>query len=143
MSRLFPLLGYLSLSLALATPVLADTPNLAPGLWAYTNVTSISGPVSVSPQTTNNQECLKQKDLDKGVDMLNIPQSCTITQADIHRDNTQFAAVCNMSGMKSLYQGHANFHGDHLDGMMNSETDTPLGKMLMNMEFTAKRVGDC
>lgn len=143
MPRFISLLAYFSASLALTAPVLAETPNLSPGLWAYSNQTSISGPVNISPQTTNNQECLKQEDLNKGVEMLNIPDSCKVTQADIYRDKTEFAATCDMSGIPSSYQGHANFHGDHLDGKMTSEMDSPLGKIIMHMNFTAKRVGEC
>lgn len=127
----------------LAANAHADTPNLQPGLWAYTNVTTVEGAVSLPPQTSNNQECLKQADLDKGVDMLNIPEQCTLTRVEISRDNADFAATCNMGGMTSMYNGHTDFLGNKLQGSMDSETDTPLGKMLMNMAFTAKRVGDC
>lgn len=133
----------LTATLLLATHAQAETPNLQPGLWAYTNVTTIEGAVSLPPQTTNNRECLKQEDLDKGVDMLNIPEQCTLTRVDISRDKADFAATCNIGGMTSAYNGHTDFLGDKLQGKMDSETDTPLGKMLMNMAFTAKRVGDC
>jgi hypothetical protein len=136
------LLSFISFA-AFASAALADTPNLQPGLWAYDNVSTIEGPLNLPPQNHSNQECLKQDDLDKGVDMLNIPESCTITRADIYRDKTEFAATCDMSGIASSYQGFANFHGDHLDGKMTSEMDSPLGKIIMHMNFTAKRVGDC
>jgi hypothetical protein len=126
-----------------AAPVLAETPNLQPGLWSYTNSSTIEGPMSIPPQTTSNQECLKQEDLDKGVDMLDIPQKCTVTKADIFRDSTDFAATCDMGGLTSLYKGHASFHGDHLKGKMRSEMNTPLGKVIMNMDFKAKRIGEC
>ncbi len=143
MSRLIHPFFILSSALLVAVPVLAETPNLQPGLWSYTNTTSIEGPMSVAPQTARNQECLTQEDLNKGVEMLNIPKQCTITRADISRDSADYAATCDISGMKSLYKGHTDFHGDHLQGHMQGETDTPLGKMLMKMDFTARRVGEC
>ena len=99
--------------------------------------------MTVAPQTTRNQECLKQEDLDKGVEILNIPRQCSVTRADISRNGADYAATCDIGGMKSLYQGHTTFHGDHLQGNMQGETDTPLGKMIMNMDFTAKRIGQC
>ena len=143
MSSYMRLLTLLAMLFIAATPVLAQTPNLKPGMWAYTNTTTIEGPVTIAPQITSNQECMKQKDLNKGVGMLNIPKQCSITKVDIFHDGTQFAASCNFSGITAVYQGHAAFHGDHLEGKMTSETDTPLGKMIMDMNFTAKRIGSC
>ena len=133
----------LTAMLLMANSAKAETPNLQPGLWANTNVTTIEGAVSVPQQTTNNQECLTQKQLDKGVDMLNIPEQCSLSQVDISRDQADFAATCNMAGMTSVYQGHTDFNGNSLKGSMRSETDTPMGVMLMTMAFTAERVGDC
>lgn len=143
MSRFSHLFTILTSALMVAGPVLAETPNLYPGLWSYTNSTTVEGPMSMPPQTASNKECLKQEDLNKGVDMLNIPEQCTITQADIFRDRADFAATCNLSGMTSSYKGHTAFHGDRLEGKMTSETDTPLGKMIMKMDFKAKRIGEC
>lgn len=37
-------------------------------------------------QTNSNQECLTQEDC-RGVDVLNIPESCNVTQTDIKHDN--------------------------------------------------------
>jgi hypothetical protein len=140
MRIVFPVLTVLPL---MASVAFADTPNLQPGLWAYTHITTIEGAVSLPPQSSKNQECLQQQDLDKGVDMLNIPEQCTLTRVDIKRDRADFAASCDIGGMTSSYEGHTDFNGDTLEGQMQSETDTPLGKMLMNMTFNAKRVGDC
>lgn len=142
MLRVSQLLPLITLILA-AQPILAETPNLQPGLWAYDTVSTIEGPLNLPPQNTSNQECLTQEDLNKGVDMLNIPEQCQLTQTDIAHDRADFAATCMMGGMSSIYKGHTLFKGDHLDGMMRSETDTPLGKMIMNMTFKAKRVGGC
>lgn len=140
MRIVFPVLTVLPL---MASVAFADTPNLQPGLWAYTHITKIEGAVSLPPQSSKNQECLQQQDLDKGVDMLNIPEQCTLTRVDIKRDRADFAASCDIGGMTSSYEGHTDFNGDTLEGQMQSETDTPLGKILMNMTFNAKRVGDC
>lgn len=143
MPRFVSLTSLVCSAVLFSTPVLADTPNLHPGLWAYDTVSTVEGPVNLPPQNVKNQECLTQQDLDKGVDMLNIPEQCTPTRTDIGRDRADFAATCNMGGMNSVYQGHSTFSGDQLQGQMRSETDTPLGKMIMNMNFTAKRIGEC
>lgn len=143
MLRVSQLLTLTMLSWLVAGPVMAETPNLQPGLWAYDTVSTIEGPLNLPPQNTSNQECLTQDDLNKGVDMLNIPEQCQLTQTDISHERADFAATCMMAGMSSVYKGHTLFNGDQLNGMMRSETDTPLGKMIMNMTFKAKRVGGC
>ena len=143
MPRFVSLISLISSALLFTVPALAETPNLQPGLWAYDTVSIVEGPVNLPPQNMQNEECLTQQDLNKGVDMLNIPEQCRLTQTDIGRDRADFAATCNMGGMNSVYKGHSTFNGDRLQGQMRSETDTPLGKMIMNMTFKAKRVGEC
>ncbi|MTI64086.1 DUF3617 family protein [Methylophaga sp.] len=133
-----------SLSTALlSSTASAETPNLVPGLWAYTHTTRIEGPVSVEPQTTKNQQCVTQADLDKGIDVLEIPENCKLTRVDIERDRADYAAQCDMQGMQSRFSGYATFHGEQMQGKMHSEMDTPLGKMLMKMDYKAQRMGNC
>lgn len=126
-----------------STATSAETPNLVPGLWTYTHTTRIEGPVAVQPQTAENQQCVTQADLDKGVDVLELPKNCTLTRVDIQRDRADYAAQCNMQGMQSRFSGYATFHGKHMQGQMSSEMDTPLGKMQMKMDYQAQRQGDC
>lgn len=143
MPRFVFLISVLCSAVLVAAPVMAESPNLQPGLWAYDTVSTVEGPVNLPPQNMKNKECLTQQDLDKGVDMLNIPKQCTLTRTDIRRDRADFAATCTMGGMNSFYQGHSIFSGNQLNGQMRSETQTPLGPMIMNMTFKAKRVGEC
>lgn len=122
---------------------LAETPNLQPGLWAYTSNTSIEGPMNIPPQTNSNQECLTQEKLDKGIDVLNIHESCNVTQADIKRDRVDYAASCNMEGMTMMFKGYANFHGNRLEGKMTSDMNSPLGPMVMKTDYQGERIGEC
>ncbi|MCC5797006.1 MAG: DUF3617 family protein [Methylophaga sp.] len=126
-----------------AAAVMADTPNLAPGLWTHTTTSTIEGPVSFPAQTETHQECLKQDDLDKGLDLLDLPDDCAVSKADISHDRMDFAMQCNVEGMQAKFTGHATFHGNRMQGQMSSDMDTPMGKMQMNMNYTAERVGDC
>lgn len=125
------------------TAALADTPNLEPGMWSYTSTSTIEGPVNLPPQTDTNQECLTQQQLNKGIDMLNIPKECDVTRADISRDRVDYAASCNIQGITTIFEGFATFHGTRIEGKMTSDIDTPLGKMLMKTDYTAERVGNC
>ncbi|MDO8827543.1 DUF3617 family protein [Methylophaga sp.] len=126
-----------------STQALAETPNLQPGLWAYTSNTSIEGPMNMPPQKNSNQECLTQAKLDQGIDVLNIPKSCNVTQADIKRDRVDYAASCNMEGITTLFKGYATFHGNSLKGKMSSDMNTPLGPMTMKTDYQGERIGDC
>lgn len=129
--------------LLLSTTAVAETPDLQPGLWAYHSTATIEGPMNLPPQTSRNQECLTQQKLDNGIDALNIPESCTVSRADIKRSRVDYAASCTIQGVTTLFEGYATFHGTHLEGKMSSSMETPLGKMLMKTEYTAKRIGEC
>ena len=141
--RYFIYFSTLCITAALALPALAETPNLKPGLWSYKSTSTMEGPMNVPPQTSNNQECLTQSQLDKGINVLNIPKSCDVTQTDITRERVDFAANCNVEGMTTVFKGYATFHGTHLEGKMTSEMNTPIGPMIMKTDYKAERVGDC
>jgi hypothetical protein len=129
--------------MTICLPVHAETPNLQPGIWAHTTTTTIEGPMSLQPQTSTNQECLTQAQIDKGVNMLEIPQQCIVQKVKVLRDSADFAVDCDIQGIKNHFIGHTNFHGDHMDGQMSSEMNSPMGVMVMKMNFTAKRIGAC
>ncbi|MCX4193185.1 DUF3617 domain-containing protein [Methylophaga sp. OBS1] len=133
-----------ALSTVLLAPVAsAETPDLKPGLWVYTHNTEIEGPMSIAPQTSENKQCVTQADLDKGLDVLEIPKNCKLTRVDIQPARADYAAICDMQGMQTRFSGYATFHGERMQGQMNSEMDTPLGKMIMKMDYEAHRQGDC
>jgi len=141
--RLTFLFSLLTSALMIATPALAETPNLKPGLWSYTTTTTIDGPMTLAPKTSSSKECLTQEQIDKGIDMLDIPEQCAVLKADVLRDSSDFALSCNMQGIKTMFKGNAAFHGELMDGKMDGEMNTPLGPMLMKMNFVSKRVGEC
>jgi len=122
---------------------MAETPNLNPGLWSHTTITTVEGPVSLSPQTAINEECLTQAQIDEGINMLDVPKSCSITNVKILRDTADFAVSCNIQGLKNDFVGNAAFHGDNMNGKMSSQMESPIGTMVMKMTFDAKRVGAC
>ena len=135
---------FFALCAALMAPIAsAETPDLKPGMWVYTHNTQIEGPMKIAPQTSENRQCVTQADLDKGVDVLEIPKNCKLTRVDIKSERADYAAICDMQGMQTRFSGYATFHGERMQGQMNSEMDTPLGKMTMKMDYQARRQGDC
>lgn len=143
MSRYTPVLVTVSMIILSSIAFADETPNLAPGLWSYTHTTRIEGPMSIEPQTASNQQCITQADIDKGLGVIDLPEGCQLTRAEIQRDRADYAAECDMQGMQSRFNGYATFHGKQMQGQMNSEMDTPLGKMLMKMDYQAEHQGDC
>lgn len=133
----------LSITWLMIAPALADTPNLHPGMWSHHSTTTFEGPIPLPSQQDSDQHCFTQQDLDKGIDVLSIPKACTITRADIKRDRADYAANCNREGMNAEITGHARFHGERMDGSMNSEMHTPMGTMTMLIHYQAQRIGDC
>lgn len=129
--------------LFITSSAMAEKPDLQPGLWSHTSTSTIEGPMSIPSQAVTNQECLTQEELDKGIDVLNIPEECTVTKANITRARVDYAASCNMQGMTTVFQGYATFHGTRVEGKMTSDMDTPLGKMLMRTDYSGERIGDC
>jgi hypothetical protein len=89
------------------------------------------------------QECFSQAQFNKGVNMLNIPQSCQLKTLSVAATRTDFTALCDIAGLATSYVGHANFHVTKLDGEMLGQTQTPFGPITMKAVFTAKRLGAC
>ncbi|WP_417583811.1 DUF3617 domain-containing protein [Nitrincola sp.] len=121
----------------------AETPNLTPGLWSHTNTMSIDGPIQIPGQTETQQECITQDDIDQGADLLEAPQSCSITRMDISRDNMHYAMTCSEQGMTYTMEGQMTFMGEHMEGQMTGTMDSPMGSMNMKVDTKAERVGEC
>lgn len=121
----------------------AEAPNINPGFWQHKTSMSLQGPMNMPAQVTTDQECITQADIDKGADIIDLPSGCSITQMDIRRDNMDYGMQCDMQGLKADFTGTMRFNGDQMDGSMRSDVDTPMGKMTMQMETQAQRIGDC
>lgn len=130
-------------SLFISQPLMAETPNLNPGLWSHKSVTTIRGPIEIPPQTHTHEQCITKADLDQGIDALDIPENCQVTRADIQRDRVDYAARCEMEGATTDFDGYATFDGDQMQGQLASEMQTAVGVMTMRIDYQAERVGDC
>lgn len=122
---------------------MADTPNLNPGLWAHTTTSTIEGPFSLPAHSQTHQHCLQQDDLDNALELLELPNDCSVSNADIHRDRMDFAMQCVIEGVAVQFTGYASFHGSRMQGQMRSDMATPMGKMQLIMHYNAERVADC
>lgn len=141
MQRFFYFTGIISVLFSL--PLMAETPNLNPGLWSHKSITTIKGPVEIAPQSHTHEQCVTEADLEQGIDALDIPENCNVTHADLQRDRVDYAARCNMEGAKTDFEGYATFDGEQMQGQMASEMQTIVGVMIMRIDYQAERIGDC
>ncbi len=127
----------------LSSNVLAETPNINPGFWEHNTRISLQGPFNLPAQVNSDQECITQADIDKGIDVIDLPSGCSLTEYDIQSDKADYTMVCDIEGMRAEFKGRMQFQGDRMSGNMTSEVESPLGVMTMQMETEAQRVRDC
>ncbi len=130
--------------LALSANAGADMPNINPGMWEYTNTTSIEGPQSMPQQTDTHRECVTREDLEQREEMLEVPEDCTLNDVNMDADGVVYSMSCTdpMGGTMTM-DAEMHFHGDRSEGVMRSEIDTPIGTMNMRVEIRGERTGDC
>ena len=133
----------LTSSILFSTTILAETPNINPGYWQHNTSLSLQGPFNLPPQVTTDQECITQADIDKGVEVLDLPKECSLITYDIRKDSADYSMQCDIEGMRAEFTGRLNFYGDNMTGSMSSDVETPLGVMTMQMESEARRIRDC
>lgn len=126
-----------------SSTAIAETPNINPGLWQHKTSMSLQGPMNMPPQVSTDKECITQTDIDKGIDFIDLPSGCNMTQVNIRRDSMDYGMQCDMQGLRADFTGTMRFNGHQMDGSMSSHVDTPMGKMTMQMETEAHRIGDC
>lgn len=138
----------LAASLALSAPLLADTPNVQPGLWEISSHMTGTGFMPVEDQTSTETQCLSEEDIRNG-GLMDFPldEGCRLTGRDYGRDSASVAWICDMSanGIKMTGNGEAvmQFRGESSDGTMRMRLNTPMGEMNMNATIKARRIGDC
>ncbi len=142
--RFYALLtAMLTTSVVFSSALMAETPNIKPGFWQHNTSLSLQGPFNMPPQVTTDQECVTQADIDKGVDVLDLPPGCSLTHYNIRRDSADYSMKCDIQGMRADFTGKLNFHGDTMNGSMSSDVETPMGVMTMLMQTEARRLRDC
>ncbi|HSP00620.1 MAG TPA: DUF3617 domain-containing protein [Thioalkalivibrio sp.] len=126
----------------ISLPALAVEPNIEPGQWEYTNVTTFEG-VPMPDQTHSAQECVTAEDIKKGEAFLEEAEECQVTNMDMRRDGMTYTMVCTQQGMEMHMDADMRFGGDTVNGTMRTRMDTPMGPMNMNMKIQGRRIGDC
>lgn len=145
LSTLFaPLIAAALLALPLSAAAEEEAPNLKPGQWEFTSVTSVEGDLPIPEQTDTHQECLTQEDIDEAnIGMLEEEESCDLLEKNGRSDGMSFRMACSGQGGEATIVGDMRYFGDRIEGDMTVETAMPMGKMTMNTTIEGKRLGDC
>ncbi|WP_018870090.1 MULTISPECIES: DUF3617 family protein [unclassified Thioalkalivibrio] len=130
--------------LALPVAAQAETPNLEPGEWEYTHTTTIEGMPQMQDQVEVTRECVTQEDIEKGEDVIEVPEECTLDHVDVRSDGADFAMTCtDPQGGRATMEGEMRFMGTRSEGTMTTDVDSPMGPMTIIMEIEGERIGDC
>ena len=133
-----------TLFLGLAASAVAETPNIEPGLWEYSNKMSFSGDIPIPDQEQTTEECLTDEDIAEGEAFLDNVEACEITHKDLRRDGMNYVMTCNQAeGMQMTMEANMQFNGDSANGTITGNMETPMGAMAMNITMTGRRIGDC
>lgn len=134
-----------ALAAAFAMPVVADTPNVNPGMWETTSTVTIeSEQFPIPPRTDTTSECLTEERIADGMAFLNDSEECQFTDKDLRSDGMDYTMVCSSpDGGTVTMNASLKFNGDSMDGEINGDVDSPMGVMKMSIEMQGRRTGDC
>src|SRR5690554_3593703 len=115
-----------TLFLGLAASAVAETPNIEPGLWEYSNKMSFSGDIPIPDQEQTTEECLTSEDIAEGEAFLDDVEECDITRKDLRRDGMNYVMTCNQAeGMQMTMEANMQFNGDSANGTITGNMETP------------------
>ncbi|WP_406672304.1 DUF3617 domain-containing protein [Natronospira sp.] len=125
----------------------ADTPNIEPGMWEHTNVTTFEGgAMGEQEETSTEQECITQEEIDDRDFFAELDgvEECTITDQNVSSSGMSYSMSCeHESGMSVEMDANMSFHGTTMSGEMHGKLVTPMGEMSMKVISEGERIGDC
>lgn len=137
-----------ALSVLIAVPALAsaETPNINPGQWEYSNTMRMTAGGNAMPaQKTRNKDCVRKEDITDpdlfGGDEL---KNCDVSGLEQSRSRLRYTLSCpGPDGSPYTMTADIKLQGDTMEGTMTGDMKSPMGPMKMRMELTGKRIGDC
>lgn len=111
-----------------------------PGLWE--TVTTRTNPMTGEPITETRTECVQESQFDPA-SMMQGAQGCNLIEDSLQGDTLQFLMECDMEGGQATIDGQFQTDGETGTGNMDMSVNAGGMQMEMNMNWTAKRIGDC
>lgn len=127
------------------TAVVAETPDIEPGLWRYVNTTVMEGgAIDRQEQENSHQQCVTESDLEDPDFMLEDVENCEISNRSLSASGMEYTMRCEeQSGMVVTMDGDIDFFGDRMEGRMTGKMVSPMGEMDMDVTMEAERIGEC
>ncbi|WP_181919370.1 DUF3617 family protein [Alkalilimnicola ehrlichii] len=131
--------------LALLTPLVAgaDQVNVVPGQWEFENTTRIQGDETFPDQVFTDSVCVTEEDLQGERIFMTDVEGCQVGDLAVSRDRMDGFMVCSEAGVDVHMSVAMRFHGETMEGTIESEMDTPIGPMQMSTALVGQRVGAC
>ena len=125
----------------------ADAPNMQAGEWEITTRTLMPGmPMQVPPQTV--RICISKQDIADGQKTMpgamgTGKNNCEFVNRSFSGNKASFKMVCS-GEHKATMTGEMTYSGSSYSGKSRMEmAGGPQGNMVVDSEYSAKRVGDC
>lgn len=125
-----------------SAPTYAQSINLNPGLWEYTNELSFGE--GRTPQTQVFEDCVTAEDLSEGTFMMQDIDACEVVEQQTRFDRMTYVMNClGPEGTTLAIDARIEFDGDTAQGVINNTVATPLGDMDLVVNLSARRLGEC
>lgn len=132
------------LLLALPLSAVAESPNIEPGQWEFTSITSVQGDMPIPDQTETHQECIAQGDIDdEEFSFIEEEEGCELLEHEVTVDGLDYRMVCRAEGGEADIVGRMDFLGERVEGNVDILVDSPVGEMKMTTTMEGRRIGDC
>lgn len=122
-----------------AAAVAAELP-LNPGLWETTMTRT--NPMTGEPITETKSECVTETAFNPR-SMMQGAEGCGLVEDSLDGDTLTFRMACDMEGSKAEVSGVFQSDGQTGKGKMDMAIDAGGMNMKMNMNWSARRLGDC
>tara|TARA_B100000700_G_scaffold300257_1_gene368198 strand:+ start:30966 stop:31397 length:432 start_codon:yes stop_codon:yes gene_type:complete len=121
-----------------------ETPNLVPGMWAFSSMTHVEGDLPIPDQTESHQECLTDADIaDAQRSLVQDQDGCEVIESTISRERMDYRMMCRGSGGEANIDGNLRFLGERAEGSVDVDTTTQMGALKMHTTIEAQRMGEC
>ena len=132
---------FLATALLAPMPAAAASISLNPGLWETTMTRT--NPMTGAPTTETTTECVTDKSFDPR-EMMKDAGGCTLTDESLDGDTLTFGMSCDVEGGgNATIAGRFQTDGSTGNGEMTMNMNMGGMSMAMDMNWTARRLGDC
>lgn len=137
--------GLPAMAWAQSEPEPMALPDIQYGMWETTTVTAIRSDMMNMPENSQTtQDCVTEEDVRQGRAFMQDQDTCKVLDQNITSSTMDMTMDCAQEGTGAIrMEVSFQFSGDHSQGTMSGEIDSPMGKMFMDMKMESRRIGDC